>query len=414
MLKLNKKDRLKIACYLGNITMASISCLSPLLFTTFNSEYGISFTLLGFLILVSFAVQLIIDLIFSFFADKFNIPLTVKVMPLIAILGFFIYASSPWLFKGYEYFGLVLGTIIFSASAGLGEVLISPIIAEIYPENADAEMGKLHSVFAWGCVGNILIGTLLLMLFSTKNWQILVFMFALTPLICAILFMSADIPDFKTDSDKTVSIGEHIKNKELWICFVCIFIGGATECTMSQWASSYLELSLGIDKVLGDIFGFALFSVALGIGRVRYAKNPINIEKNILIGIIGSAICYLLTALSPLPFLGLLGCAFTGYFVAMLWPGSLIISSERIVGGGVFIYAMMAAGGDLGASLGPQLVGIVTDIVSNNDIATSIATSLSITPDALAMKCAILIGSIFPIIGIFICTHLFKTKSKRN
>ena len=36
---------------------------------------------------------------------------------------------------------------------------------------------------------------------------------------------------------------------------------------------------------------------------------------------------------------------------------NLLVGSSRISMGGVFIYAMMAAGGDLGASVGPQLVG---------------------------------------------------------
>ena len=60
--------------------------------------------------------------------------------------------------------------------------------------------------------------------------------------------------------------------------------------------------------------------------------------------------------------IGLLACALTGFFVSMLWPGSLVVGADRFPTGGVFIYAMMASGGDLGASVAPQLVGIITDM----------------------------------------------------
>lgn len=57
-------------------------------------------------------------------------------------------------------------------------------------------------------------------------------------------------------------------------------------------------------------------------------------------------------------------CALTGLCTSMLWPGSLLVATDRFPMGGVFIYAMMAASGDLGASVAPQIVGIVTDLLS--------------------------------------------------
>ena len=75
------------ACYAVNITMSVIGNLPPLLFLTFHEMYGISYSLLGTLVLINFFTQLTVDLIFSFFSHKFNIPLTVKLTPIIAIVG---------------------------------------------------------------------------------------------------------------------------------------------------------------------------------------------------------------------------------------------------------------------------------------------------------------------------------------
>ena len=78
---MNKIKRLQYACYSANVTMSVVGNLSPVLFLTFRSLYGISYTLLGLLVLINFTTQLIVDLIFSFFSHKFNIAKTVKSIP---------------------------------------------------------------------------------------------------------------------------------------------------------------------------------------------------------------------------------------------------------------------------------------------------------------------------------------------
>ena len=121
--------RTKLACYVSYFTMSSVFCLPPLLFVTFNTMYGISWTLLGTLVLANFFTQLAIDLIFTFFSKKFNVKIVVRIMPLITAVGLLIYALSPFLFKGYEFWGMLIGTLIFSVASGLSEVLLSPTIA---------------------------------------------------------------------------------------------------------------------------------------------------------------------------------------------------------------------------------------------------------------------------------------------
>ena len=180
---------------------------------------------------------------------------------------------------------------------------------------------------------------------------------------------------------------------------------------MAQWASGYIEQALGIEKVWGDIFGVAMFAFMLGLGRSLYAKYGKHIEKILFLGGIGATACYLIAALTSAPILGLLACALTGLCVSMLWPGSLIIASDRIPNGGVFIFAMMAAGGDFGASIGPQLVGLIADGVALN--ATSLAQSLALTPEQLGLKAGLLVGMLFPLLSIAVYFLLIKTKKKK-
>ena len=401
----------KTACYATNVTMSIVTNLSPLLFLTFHRMYGVSYTLLGMLVLINFVTQLGIDLVFSFFAHRFNIPLTVKLTPWIGACGLIQFALAPFIFPGAVYLGLVVGTVVFSAACGLAEVLMSPVIAAIPSENPDREMSKLHSIYAWGVVGMILVATVLLLLVGDDGWMVLPLVFSLVPLLAGVLFLKSEIPPMETP-EKASGALQMFRQPGLWLSVLAIFFGGASECTMAQWSSGYLEQALGIPKVWGDIFGVALFGLMLALGRTMYAKWGKHMERILVAGFAASIGCYLICALTSLPLVGLLSCAFTGFCASMLWPGNLVIAADRFPKGGVFIYAIMAAGGDLGASVGPQLVGIVTDVLSVDPQMIAMAEGFGLSPDQFGLKCGLLIAAVFPLCGLMIAIRFLKSLKK--
>ena len=403
--------RLKYACYTTNISMSVVTSLSSLLFVTFRNMYNISYTLLGLLILINFVTQLSVDLIFSFFSHRFNIEKTVKFTPALTIIGLWIYALWPQIFPNAVYPGLVIGTVIFSASAGFCEVLISPVIASIPSDNPEREMSKLHSTYAWGVVFVVIFSSLFLLLFGRNHWALLTIVLSIIPLCAFLLFSGSKIPDMETPSKVSGAFAQ-MKNKTLWLCVIMIFFGGASEVTMAQWSSTFLEQALGLPKIWGDILGVALFSVMLGMGRTLYSKIGQKISTVLLFGIVGAAICYLTVAVSNHPIVALLACVITGLCVSMLWPGSLIVATNRIPSGGVFLIAMMAAGGDLGASVAPQLIGVVTDAALKHPTVLSFAQTLSLSPEQLALKLGMLVGLFFPLVAIPFYLHMYRTTKK--
>lgn len=403
--------RVKYACYTVNISMAIVGNLSPLLFITLQNLYGISYTLLGLLVLINFSTQLFVDLVFSFFSHRFNISAVVKATPILTFVGLLIYALFPFAFENYVYLGLVIGTVIFSAASGFSEVLISPVIAALPAKNPEREMSKLHSIYAWGVVGVVLFATMFLLVFGKENWQWMTLLLLIVPTVSALLFFSAKLPKLDTPERMSGAL-QFLKNKQLWICFLAIFLGGAAECTMAQWCSGYLEQALGIKKVWGDVFGVAVFSMTLGLGRSLYAKIGKNIGKVLFFGAIGAMVCYTTAIVSPYAVLGLIACALTGFCVSMLWPGSLVVASDRFPTGGVFIYAMMAAGGDFGAAVAPQMVGVITDGVSGKAWALTFATRLGLTGEQLGMKIGMLVGMTVSLIAIFVYLYIWKTQKR--
>ncbi len=407
----NNFTRVKAACYITNISMSIVGNLSPLLFLTFRDLYDISYSLLGLLVLINFCTQLTIDLIFSFFSHKINMKAAVKVTPLLTLVGLVIYGLTPFILTNNIYLGLVIGTIIFSASGGFTEVLISPVIAAIPAKNPEGEMSKLHSIYAWGVVGMVACTTIFLLIFKNTAWMFLALIYSIVPLIAFILFAGAKLPELKSEG-KVEGAGSVLRRPTLWLCVLAIFLGGASECTMAQWASGYIEGSLGIPKMWGDIFGVAMFAVMLGLGRSLYAKYGKKIERVLFLGAIGATICYLVAAILPVPFISLAACGLCGFCVSMLWPGSLIVVSDR-VDDGVMVFALMAAGGDLGASVAPQLVGVVTDVVAAMPYAKELALNLSLSPDQIGMKAGMLVGMLFPLLAILIYLYILRTKRKK-
>ena len=406
--------RTKFACYTAYFTMSSVFSLPPLLFVTLREMYGISYTLLGTLVLTNFCTQLAIDLIFTLFSKHFNVGKVVKAMPLITSAGLTIYALVPTFLPEHAYAGLLIGTIVFSASAGLSEVLLSPMIAAIPSENPQRDMSMLHSLYAFGVFSVVAVSTLFLKLFGTGNWMYLTLFLAMLPIIASVLFILSPIPDMDRQESTANLEGTKRRTFGLVLCVACIFFGSCAENVMSNWISGYMENALHIDKAVGDILGMAMFAILLGIARISYAKFGKNVSRVLLGGMIGAAACYLIAGFSTGVILPFFACILTGMFTAMLWPGTLILMEENIPSAGVAAYALMAAGGDLGASVAPQLMGIVIDKVSASNFAAGLAASSGLSPEQIGLKAGMLVSSIFPILGTVLLVFIIQYFRKRK
>ena len=404
-------SRTKHTCYYTYVAMSSIFSLPPLLFITFHEMYDISYTLLGTLVLINFCTQLIIDLIFSFFSKYFDVKKTLRVMPLLTSLGLLIYAIVPMIAPGLAYLGLAVGTVIFSLSAGLSEVLLSPTVAALPSKTPERDMSILHSLYAYGVLLVVIVSSLYLTFVGTEHWMYLAMFWAVLPLISCFLFFTSPVPDYDVSNNS----GEKKTGKKSlsFILFIaCIFFGSAAENAMTNWVSSYVESVLGLTKIWGNIGGMALFAVLLGLARSLYAKYGKNISRVLMLGMIGAVVCYLTTAFSSNLIISLIACVFTGFCTSMLWPGPLISMEEKFPNPGIAAYALMAAGGDLGASVTPQLLGIIVDTVAATGWAKNLGSTLALTPEQIGMKIGMLTAAIFPTVGIGVLIAMKKRFKK--
>jgi MFS family permease len=227
----------------------------------------------------------------------------------------------------------------------------------------------------------------------------LTFFWAAMPLTACITFCLSPMPEMNISHSES---GSKSKNKRagLLLCVACIFFGSAAENSMTNWISGYMESALQIPKTVGDVLGMAVFAGLLCLGRILYCKYGKHIHKVLLWGMAGSAACYLVAGLSQNVILSFMACILTGICTSMLWPGNLILMEEKVPSPGVAAYALMAAGGDFGASVAPQLIGVIVDKTAESSMALTISQNLSMSVEQISMKAGMLVGAIFPILAI--------------
>ncbi len=398
-------------CFFVFPTLAPVFILPPILFVTFRQMYGISYTLLGTLVLVNFCVQLGVDLLCTFLSKYFDHHKSIRAMPLLTTTGLAVYALVPWLLPQYAYAGLLAGTVIFSFAAGLNEVFLSPTLAALPSDNPERDMSILHSLYGYGCAAVAVLSTLFLKAFGADKWMVLVLIWAVLPLVAFVLFAIAPLPEIVATPTNSLRSAKR-KRVGLVLCALCIFLGSAAENTMTNWLSVYMENALQIPKILGDTLGLAVFSLLLAMTRTVYAKRGKSIYPVLLMGMGGAVICYLTAGLSRSAGVAMAACMLTGICTSMLWPGMLLFMEEKFPSPGIAAYALMAAGGDVGASVAPQGMGIVVDTVSASTWAAGLVEQVGLSPEQIGIKAGMLTAAIFPLIGIVLLLYLKRFFSK--
>ncbi|MBO5892257.1 MAG: MFS transporter [Oscillospiraceae bacterium] len=378
----NQKNYKKtlIACYLGFVTQAISANFAPLLFLTFISTYGITLEKIAIIPLVFYLTQLLIDLAAIKFADKIGYRTCVVASQVLSAVGLVLMAILPEIMP-VPFIGILISVVLYAMGSGLIEVLVSPIVEACPFENKDGMMSLLHSFFCWGSMGVILGSTLFFAIFGIENWKILTFVWALVPLYNTFNFINCPIERLVEDG-KSMGVSKLLKTPIFWLMIILMVCSGASEATMTQWASAFTESAIGVSKTIGDLAGPCLFAMFMGISRMLYGKfsEKLELTKVMLVCGIMCAGCYLLASLSKLPILGLAGCALCGLAVGIMWPGSISISSQKCPRGGTAMFALLALAGDLGAAVSPTMVGSLSEMAGGN------------------LKIGLLVATLFPII----------------
>ena len=371
-----------IACYLGFITQAITANFTPLLYLKFHSEYQISLGKIALISTTFFLTQLIVDVFCARFVDIIGYRKSIVTSEIASAAGLIGLAFLPDLLPD-PFTGILISAAVYAVGSGLIEVLCSPIVEACPFDHKESVMSLLHSFYCWGSVGVVLLSTLFFAAFGTENWRILACIWAVVPLYNIYNFASCPIERLVEDG-KGMTIAGLFKTPLFWTAVLLMVCSGASELSMSQWASAFSEAALGLTKTMGDLTGPCLFAVTMGISRVIFGKygEKYDLTKYMMGSGILCLACYLLASVSGSPVLGMAGCIMCGFSVGIMWPGTLSISSKRIPLGGTALFALLAMAGDLGGALGPGIVGFATQQAGDD------------------LRAGMLAGAVFPVLLI--------------
>lgn len=385
----------KTACYLGFITQAIAANFAPLLFLKFHHDYQISLGRIALISTCFFFTQLLVDLFCAKFVDKIGYRVCIVTSEVCAAAGLVGLAFLPDALPN-PFAGILCSVILYAIGSGLIEVLCSPIVEACPFENKEATMSLLHSFYCWGAVGTILISTLFFLLFGMESWKWLAVLWALIPAVNIYNFATCPI-EHLVEKGSGMGIRALFRKPLFWLAVCLMICSGASELAMAQWASAYAEAALGLTKAVGDLAGPCMFAVTMGISRIIFGKygGKMDLMKFMTGSGILCVVCYLLTSLSPNPLIGLTGCILCGFSVGIMWPGTISISSETFPTGGTAMFALLAMAGDLGGSIGPGIVGRVTQAAGDN------------------IRIGMGVGLVFPLVLLLMLFILGRSKTDR-
>lgn len=363
--KPNYKKTLR-ACYLGFITQAIAANFAPLLFLKLHNDYQIALGLIALIPTAFFFTQLVVDIFCAKFVDRIGYRVSIVASEGFSAIGLIALAFLPELLPS-AYAGIMISVVLYAIGSGLIEVLCSPIVEACPFENKEATMSLLHSFYCWGWLGVTLISTILFTAFGIDNWKYIACFWAIVPLYNIYNFATCPIEKIVEDG-KGMTILQLFKSPLFWVAVVLMVCSGACELSMAQWASAFVESGLGFSKTVCDLAGPCLFAVTMGICRVFYGKfgEKVELTKFMIGSGVLCLICYVMASLSSNPIVALIGCVMCGFSVGIMWPGTLSISSKKIPAGGTAMFALLAMAGDLGGSIGPSTVGMISQRAGDN------------------------------------------------
>ena len=382
------------ACFTGYIVQAIVNNFVPLLFLTFQRTYHIPLQQITLLVTFNFGIQLLTDLLSVAFVDRMGYQASMVLAHILSALGLICLTVLPeWM--GHPFAGILISVIVYAVGGGLLEVLVSPVVEACPSTHKEKAMSMLHSFYCWGHVGVVLFSSIFFKLAGIENWKLLAVLWAVIPILNALVFTRVPIAPVLPEGEEGMTIGTLFQNRTFWLLFVMMICAGASEQSVSQWASLFVEKGLGISKTAGDLAGPMAFAVLMGASRAFYGNygEKINLDRFMTVSSVLCILSYLCLVFMPVPVLSLAGCALCGLSVGIMWPGTFSRASKALPAGGTALFALLALGGDIGCSGGPSLVGMVSGMCKGN------------------LKIGILAALIFPV--LLLTGAKFETKKDK-
>ena len=253
-----------VLCYAAMVCLAIAVNLMPIFLTTLRVDLGgrtgLTGEQLGRISALSFA-GLVAGILFTGpLADRWGGKLFSILGTLLIGVGLALLGIAP----GYS--TVLVAVFVMGLGAGILDMVLSPIVAALQPDNRATALNWLHSFYGIGTVVTVLVGTFAFRL--GIGWRTISLTLITVPLLVALGFIKVDLPPLISDkAGERTALSDLCRNSSFLAVNAAIFLGGALELGLAQWLPAYAEMSLGYSKWTGSISLLA-FSAAMALGRI--------------------------------------------------------------------------------------------------------------------------------------------------
>ncbi len=271
-------------------------------------------------------------------------------------------AGLIWIGSSGAYGTLVAALAVVAVGLGCVEALVSPLVAELHPDDVPTQMNVLHAFYPAGIVvPSLLVGWLLS---RGLDWRVPFRVCALPAVLVGPAFLlgrgrqSADRGSGRRLAP--MSVRRILAAPAFPLLAVAMLLAAGCEGGLFYWIPNFVQEVHGAGPTAGGV-ALTAFSVAMMVGRFGAgAATRVVPQRRLLVWLaVGGLGAGVGLVLAGGVVLSVALCAVAGLCVAAFWPGILSLAAARISVGSATLYAMLSVCGIAGFGAMPFAVGVV-------------------------------------------------------
>lgn len=358
---MKKNTQLKHLIVLVFLCMAIFGFIENIkgtLIPSIRVQFGVDYSSIGMMLLISSFGYLLATLIGGLAADKLG-------KKVIIVFGFIVLIAAAVLFYLANSFPVTVA-LLFLISAGFGciEVAVNSLGAQIFIRNAAVMMNLTHLFYGLGSsISPKYAGS---MLAKNLPWNY-VYTITLAILVPGLIYLAfLRFPEASIDEkENKFPIAQMIRDKKIWLIIGTLGFCNTADIGLANWLVNFLQAVRGMNVDQSSLymtFYFAAFMLGRLIGG--HIAERLGYIKIILYFTIASILLFTSGMLLGNKFVFLFSCI--GFFVSIMFPTMIsIIMKEYTSGTSSVMGFVMAATGGI-TMIFNWVIGKINDILNVN------------------------------------------------
>ena len=333
-------------------------------------QFGVDYSAIGMMLLVSSLGYLFATLISGLAADKLG-------KKAILIFGFLVLIAATALFYKANSFPMTV-VLLLMVSTGFGciEVAVNSLGAQIFVRSAAVMMNMTHLFFGLGSsISPKFAGSMLARNLPWNHVYTLTLAILIPGLIYLIFLRFPETPE--EENNIKLPIAQMLRDKKIWLIMGTLGFCTVAETGMANWLVNFLQEVRGMSVDQSSLY-MTFFFTAFMLGRLvgGVIAERIGYIKIIMYFAIVSVVLFASGMLLGNKFAFLFSCI--GFFVSIMFPTMMsVIMKEFPIGTSSIMGFVIAAAGGINMIVN-WLIGKTNDILNVNMGFMSVAVYISL------------------------------------